>query len=166
MHLIDGEPVAYSLRGLSFMVSGPSWECPDTGQLYSSPDQVDTVLARVHERWREHRGISRAALQSRREALQLSAAQASALLGFGTNQYRTYEQTDKLPSKSNAVLLYLLMTDLGIRALLEASGQALKPAARRRLEQYLAAPAPALVLTQNLNTLPAMWLEGCFCAVA
>jgi len=144
MHLVEVEPTAYTLRGLSLTVGGPAWECPDTQQRYSTPEQVNAVLAQVHQLWRKHYGIGRAALQQRRLDLGLSAAQASALLGFGINQYSKYEQTDKVPSKANAVLLQLLMTDTGIAALLEseAARQALKPAARRRLQQHVAALAP------------------------
>lgn len=143
MQLVEGEVSTFTLRGLSFEVSSPAWECPDTRKRYSDPDQSNVFQARIHHAWRQHHGIGRTALRERRLALGLSAAQASALLGFGTNQYRTYEQTDKLPSKSNAVLLQAFMTDQGIAALLEgeATRQALKPAARRRLQGYVAALA-------------------------
>lgn len=144
MHLVEGEPTSYTFRNVALTASGLMWECPDTQQRYSTPEQVNAVLAQVHRQWRAHLGIGREALRARRLALGLSAAQASALLGFGTNQYRTYEQTDKLPSQSNAVLLQQFTSDKGMAALVEgeAARQVLKPAARRRLQQYVAALAP------------------------
>ena len=146
MRLVAGAPTSYTFRKVALIASGPIWECPDTKQRYNTPEQVNAVLAQVHRLWREHLGIGRVTLQQRRLALGLSAAQASALLGFGINQYSTYEQTDKVPSKSNTVLLQLLMTDQGVAALVEAeaTGQALKPAARRRLRQYVADLAPVV----------------------
>lgn len=144
MHLVAGDPTRYTFRNVALTASGFLWECPDTQQRYSTPEQVNALLAQVHRQWREHLGIGRVALQQRRLALGLSAAQASALLGFGINQYSTYEQTDRVPSRSNAVLLQLLMTNQGITALVEAeaTGKALKPAARRRLRQFVAGLAP------------------------
>jgi transcriptional regulator with XRE-family HTH domain len=154
MRLVEGEPTSYTFRKVALTASGPIWECPDTKQRYSTPEQVNAVLAQVHRLWREHLGIGRVALREHRLALGLSAAQASALLGFGINQYSTYEQTDKLPSQSNAVLLQQFISDKGIAALLEgeAARQALKPAARRRLQQYVAALAPAITLSRPAIT--------------
>ena len=154
MHLVEGEFTSYSFRNVALTARGSMWECPDTQQRYSTPEQVNNVLAQVHRQWREHLGIERLALQRRRQALGLSAAQASALLGFGINQYSKYEQTDKVPSKSNAVLLQLLMTDQGIAALVEAeaAGQALKPAARRRLQQYVAGLVPVTAASRHAIT--------------
>ena len=140
MRLVAGEPISYTFRNVALTARGVMWECPDTQQRYSTPEQVNDVLAQVHRKWRQHLGIGREALRERRLALGLSAAQASALLGFGINQYSTYEQSDKLPSQSNAVLLQQFVSDKGIVALLEveAARQVLKPAARRRLQQYVA----------------------------
>lgn len=138
MRLVADEATAYTLRGLPFTVSGSAWECPDTLERYNTPEQVNEVLARVHHAWRAHHGIDRAALRARRTVLGLSAAQASALLGFGVNQYRTYENTDRLPSKSNAVLLKLLLDDRGLAALLAAGGAGLKAAIGRKVQGHLA----------------------------
>ena len=151
MRLVAGEPTSYTFRKVALTASGPIWECPDTGQRYSTPEQVNAVLAQVHRLWREHLGIGRVALREHRLALGLSAAQASALLGFGINQYSTYEQTDKLPSQSNAVLLQQFVSDKGIAALLEgeAARQALKPAARRRLQQHVAGLAAVAAPTRH-----------------
>ena len=154
MHLVEGEPTSYRFRNVSLTASGFMWECPDTQQRYSTPEQVNAVLAQVHRQWRTHLGIGREALRARRLALGLSAAQASALLGFGINQYRTYEQTDKLPSQSNAVLLQQFISDKGMAALIEgeAARQVLKPAARRRLQQYMAALGPAITFSRPAIT--------------
>lgn len=141
MHEVESPPRPYNFRGETFEVGGPAWECPGTGERYFTPEQGDVFLARVHAAWRAGHGIGKEALRQRRQALGLSAAQASALLGFGVNQYRTYENTDKLPSKSNARLLRLLLDDRALPALAEAAGLALTAATRRKVQAHLAPPA-------------------------
>jgi hypothetical protein len=138
MRLVEGEAVTYTLRGEQFQVRGPAWQCPDTGERYLGPEHLDEVFARLHHAWRERHGIAKEDLQRRAQALGLSDAQASALLGFGVNQYRTYKTTDKLPSKSNARLLQLLCDDRALPALLEAAGPALNKTTRRKLLAYAA----------------------------
>lgn len=146
MREVESEARSYSLRGEQFTISSPVWECPDTGERFFTPEQGDVFLALVHHAWRERQGIAKEALRTRRKALGLSAAQASALLGLGINQYRTYEKTDKLPSKSNALLLRLLTDDRALPVLLDAVGDALIPATRRKLKLHLeqAPAAPAM----------------------
>ncbi|TGE18948.1 hypothetical protein [Hymenobacter elongatus] len=138
MHEVEGEAAAYTFRGQQFQLSSPAWQCPDTGERYNTPEQGNVFLARLHRAWREQNGLSKDALHRRVEALGLSGAQVSDLLGFGINQYRTYVNTDKLPSKSNALLLKLLLTDQGLSALLAAAPETLKPAIGRKVRTHLA----------------------------
>ena len=147
MREVESEARSYSLRGEQFTISSPVWECPDTGERFFTPEQGDVFLALVHHAWRERQGIAKEALRTRRKALGLSAAQASALLGLGINQYRTYENTDKLPSKSNALLLRLLTDDRALPVLLDAAGDALTPATRRKLKLHLEQGAQAAPAT-------------------
>ena len=147
MNLVETEPALHTLRGEQFWVSGPAWECPDTGERYHTPEQGNVLLARLYHAWRERHGIAPESLRQRVAALGLSDAQASALLGFGINQYRTYKNTDKLPSKSNARLLQMLADNRALPALIEAAGPALTPAARRRLLAYCTQQQLATVVT-------------------
>jgi putative zinc finger/helix-turn-helix YgiT family protein len=147
MREVEGDSATYTLRGQEFQVSGPAWECPDTGTRYFTPEQGNILMARLHHAWRERHGIAKEALRARRKALGLSAAQASALLGLGINQYRTYENTDKLPSKSNALLLRLLTDDRALPVLLDAAGDTLTPATRRKLKLHLEQVAHAVPAT-------------------
>lgn len=149
MREVENEAGLYTLRGEQFMVGGPAWQCLDTGKEYFTPEQGNVFLARLHHAWRERHGIAKEALQTRRKALGLSAAQASALLGLGINQYRTYENTDKLPSKSNALLLRLLTDDRALPVLLDAAGDALTPATRRKLKLHLEQGAQAAPATSR-----------------
>lgn len=152
MREVMGGAATYTLRGQEFQVSGPAWECPDTGERYFTPEQGNVVLARLHQAWREQHGISQQALRQRGQALGLSDAQASALLGFGINQYRTYKSTDKLPSKSNARLLQMLCDDRALVALIEAAGSALTAATKRKLLAYAAHhQMAALATSANLT---------------
>lgn len=147
MREVEGDSATYTLRGQEFQVSGPAWECPDTGTRYITPEQGNILMARLHNAWRERHSIAKEALRTRRKALGLSAAQASALLGLGINQYRTYENTDKLPSKSNALLLRLLTDDRALPVLLDAAGDVLTPATRRKLKLHLEQEAQAAPAT-------------------
>ena len=160
MRLVQGEPTNYTFRNVQFTATGLMWECPDTEQRYSTPDQVDAVLAQVHRQWRAHLGIGRTALRERRLALGISAAQASALLCFGINQYSTYETTDKLPSKSNAHLLQLLCDDRALPSLIDAAGAALTPTARRKLLAYVARHQPAFLATSASLTATTLGISG------
>lgn len=151
MREVENEATLHTLRGETFMVGSPAWECPDTGERYFTPEQGNIFLSRVHAAWRERHGISKEALRQRRKALGLSAAQASALLGFGVNQYRTYENTDKLPSKSNARLLRLLLDDPALPALVKAAGAALNAAGQRKVQAYLARPVAQVIIPRVSN---------------
>ena len=162
MRLVEGAPATYTLRGEQFRVGGPAWECPAAGERYTTNDQDFDVVGRLHHAWRERHGIAPAALQRRGKALGLSDAQASALLGFGVNQYRTYKTTDKLPSKSNARLLQMLCDERALPALLEAAGDALTAATRRKLAKHLAQRAgqPAAAARPQLTTRPLDRAQG------
>jgi len=152
MREVEGDVATYTLRGQEFQVSGPAWQCPDTGERYFTPEQGNVLLARLHHAWRARHGISQQALRQRGQALGLSDAQASALLGFGINQYRTYKNTDKLPSKSNARLLQMLCDDRALVALMEAAGSTLTAATKRKLLAYAAQhQMAALATSANLT---------------
>ena len=122
MRLVEGEAFPYTFRHEIFVMGGPAWECPVTGKRYNTPEQETEFIDRIHGAWRERHGVDKETLRARRKALGLSAAQASALLGLGTNQYRTYEKTNNLPSQSNARLLRLLSDDRALPALVAAAG--------------------------------------------
>jgi putative zinc finger/helix-turn-helix YgiT family protein len=145
MFEVEGEARTYTLRGQQFQISSPAWQCPDTGERYNSPEQGDIFLVRLHRAWRERNGIDKDALRQRRKALGLSAAQMSALLGFGVNQYRTYEKTDKLPSKSNAVLLRLLLSDKGLASLLAVAPESLSANTRRKVKAHSVDQLPSAI---------------------
>lgn len=154
MRLVEGAVATYTLRGEQFQAGGPAWECPDTGERFTTDAQDMAVVEVLHQAWRHAHGIEQEQLRLRRKALGLSAAQASALLGLGTNQYRTYEQTNKLPSKSNATLLKLLLTREGVAALLHANEAALTAPARRKLLAHLQTTAMTPAFTKMYEAAP------------
>ena len=151
MRLVEGESAIYTFRGRQFQLAHEAWECPDTGERYTAPEQDAAFIAHLHTTWREKRGISAVALRKRRTQLGLSAAQTSALLGLGVNQYREYESTDKLPSKSNAQLLRLLCDDRSLVSLMEAADIEFTPASKRKLQTYLARPVEQLIIPRLSN---------------
>ena len=73
-------------------------------------------------------------------------------MGFGINQYRTYKNTDKLPSKSNARLLQMHCDDRALVALMDAAGSTLTAATKRKLLAYAAQhQMAALATSANLT---------------
>lgn len=151
MRQVDGDSATYTFRGRQFQLVHQAWECPDTGERYTTPEQDAAFIARLHAAWREQRGISAATLHQRRTRLGLSAAQTSALLGLGVNQYREYENTDKLPSKSNARLLRLLCDDCSLASLMEAADTDLTPTSKRKLHAYLSRPVEQVIIPRLSN---------------
>ena len=119
---------------------------------YALPATIPRLSRSALHRCFQRHGISQQALRQRGRALGLSDAQASALLGFGINQYRTYKNTDKLPSKSNARLLQMLCDDRALVALMEAAGSTLTAATKRKLLAYAAQhQMAALATSANLT---------------
>lgn len=151
MRLVEGEPAIYTFRGRKFQLAHQAWECPDTHERYTSPEQDAAFIAHLHAAWREKRGISAGVLRRRRAQLGLSAAQTSALLGLGVNQYREYESTDKLPSKSNAQLLRLLCDDRSLASLMETADIEFTPISKRKLQAYLSRPVEQLIIPRLSN---------------
>lgn len=151
MRQVEGESATYTFRGRQLQLSHKAWECPDTGERYTTPEQDIEFIAHLHAAWREQYGISAGALHQRRTKLGLSAAQTSALLGLGINQYREYENTDKLPSKSNARLLRLFCDDRSLLSFMEAGDIDLTLASKRKLQAYLSRPVEQVITPRLSN---------------
>ena len=77
------------------------WVCNDTGEEFTTSEQDGASIAQVYNRYREKYGIPYVdEIVGLRKRYGLSCASMSAILGFGPNQWRLYEQGE-VPSVSN-----------------------------------------------------------------
>lgn len=125
----------FEMRGQTLQVTFPVYRCVQSEQEFTTDEQDEIFLAKLELKWREHNHVPSAAqLTTRREALGLSAREASRLLGFGVNQFRQYE-SGELPSESNALLLRLFCDERVLNSLLQARLAALPSKTVRKLQE-------------------------------
>lgn len=125
----------FEMRGQTLQVTFPVYRCVQSEQEFTTDEQDEAFLAKLEQKWREHNHVPSAAqLTARREALGLSAREASRLLGFGVNQFRQYESSE-LPSESNALLLRLFCDERVLNSLLQARLAALPSKTVRKLQE-------------------------------
>ena len=85
------------------------WICDDTGDEFTTTDQDGASLAQVYNSYREKFGIPYPdEIIGLREKYGLSCASMSSILGFGSNQWRLYEQGE-VPSVSNGRMIRSIM---------------------------------------------------------
>lgn len=142
----------YTFRGEQFEVTAPVYECADTGEQFTTNEQDEEFISRLHAQWREkHRVPTPEQLRCRREELDLSMREMSDLLGLGVNQWRQYE-AGELPSSSNVLLLQLSCSAQGLAAIVAQREAALPERTRRKLQQAIGAPTiPVMVLVPRVQ---------------
>lgn len=142
----------YDFRGQHFQVSAFCYE-DEKGDQFTTDEQDQQFLDELHRLWRERNQVPvPAQLKARREALGLSAAEVSGLLGFGINVYRQYE-AGELPSESNSRMLKLYCdADPAVLAgLVRAAGEALATRTKRKLSLAQGHTPPGSSFTPRLD---------------
>ncbi|WP_190924298.1 type II TA system antitoxin MqsA family protein [Hymenobacter armeniacus] len=125
----------FEMRGQQIQVTVPVFRCIETGEQFTTDEQDELFLELLEQKWREHNHVPTAEqLTARREALGLSAREASRLLGFGVNQFRQYE-SGELPSESNALLLGMFCDHSMLGKLLQMRLAALPSKTVRKLQE-------------------------------
>ncbi len=141
------------MRGQQLVVEGQRYRCLDTGELFSTGEQDEQFLAALHRQYRERNQVPSAAmLKRRREELNISAREASQMLGFGINQFSLYEGGE-LPSESNTLLLQFFCDPQALQKLVSSRLHAL-PA--RLLEKLRLALQAAPQIYGGRLVVPAM----------
>lgn len=144
----------YEVRGQHVQVEARMCRCTDTGELFTTGEQDQAILAGMYRAWREQNRVpAPARITARRLQLGLSARDASRLLGFGINQFGQYE-AGELPSESNTLLLRFFCDPQMLRRLLNERVDVLPLRAIRKLEkacQVVARPVPRVVSSLVLN---------------
>lgn len=95
--------------------------CEDTGEQFSLEGQDDLVLNQIYGQYRIKHGIPFAdEIVSIRERYGLNYTQISKITGFGTNQWKQYEQ-GVVPSESNGKMIAAMSKKQCMLDLLESS---------------------------------------------
>lgn len=131
------ETRSYEMRGQQVAVSATFYRCVDTGELFTSGEQDEAILAEMYKQYSERNQVPGGdILKRRREKLSISAREASQLLGFGINQFSQYEAGD-LPSESNTLLLQFFCDERQLQFLLNARMHVLPARTIQKLQRAL-----------------------------
>ena len=96
-------------RKETWRVMFPYYKCADTGEQFTTTDSDGVWLAQVRNQYCRKYGIPYMdEIVAVRERYGLSAAKMSAILGFGPNQWRKYEQ-EEVPNVSNGRMIRSIM---------------------------------------------------------
>jgi len=96
-------------RKETFRVMFPYYWCADTGQQFTTTQSDGVWYAQVRNQYCQKYGIPYMdEIVAVREKYGLSAAKMSAILGFGPNQWRKYEQ-EEIPNVSNGRMIRSIM---------------------------------------------------------
>jgi uncharacterized phage-associated protein/DNA-binding transcriptional regulator YiaG len=100
------------------------YECEDTHERFTTTELDEASIAQVYNQYRAKYGIPfPEEIKRIRQHYGLSATKMSAILGFGENQYRLYENGD-MPSEANGKVLMSIMNQDVFKAFVEnARGQ-------------------------------------------
>lgn len=129
-----------TFRGEQFTITTQAYLCVETNEEFTTTTQDDEMMAQVRRLWCERHQVPTAEqLRARRTTLGLSTIEVSALLGFGINEYRQYENGAKVPSKSNAraLRLFVKASPTTLADLVEAACEDLKPKTLQKLHSAL-----------------------------
>ncbi len=151
---LDSQTLTY--RSQTFQIHAHYYECADTGETFTTEELDELNLLQLHNQYREQNHILfPEQVKALREYYGVSQRSMSALMGFGVNQYRSYEDGE-IPSLSNAKLIGLARDARNFRELVLERKGAMKERELadllRRVDQRLVVPDNA-----NLAVLNAVW---------
>ena len=118
------EPSVLTFRKEQFRYVHQFYECQDSHERFTTTELDEANLAQVYNQYRAKYGIPfPEEIKRIRQHYGLSATKMSAILGFGENQYRLYENGD-MPSEANGKVLMSIMNPEIFRVFVEnARGQ-------------------------------------------
>ena len=103
------EPSVLTFRKEQFRYVHQFYECQDTHERFTTTELDEANLAQIYNQYRAKYGIPfPEEIKRIRQHYGLSATKMSAILGFGENQYRLYENGD-MPSEANGKVLMSIM---------------------------------------------------------
>ncbi len=99
----------WSFRGEKFDYIHSSWYCEGSGEYFTSDEMDDVGFLQVANQYRVKYGIPfKDEIISIRNSYGVSAARMSLIMGFGVNQWRSYE-SGEVPSVSNGRMIRSIM---------------------------------------------------------
>lgn len=99
------EKSTWKFRGEAYEYMHASWLCADTGEKFTTDETDDAGYCQVTNQYRAKYGIPYTdEIIAVRSRYGLSAARMSLILGFGVNQWRSYEDGE-VPSVSNGRMI-------------------------------------------------------------
>ena len=99
------EPDTIEFRGEKYPIVYPSYRDDESGEGFTTTESDGVWYNQLTNQYREKHGIPyQNEIMALRELYGLSATKMSLILGFGTNQYRLYEEGD-VPSESNRKMI-------------------------------------------------------------
>lgn len=103
------EPSVLTFRKEQFRYVHQFYECQDTHERFTTTELDEANIAQIYNQYRAKYGIPfPEEIKRIRQHYGLSATKMSAILGFGENQYRLYENGD-MPSEANGKVLMSIM---------------------------------------------------------
>lgn len=126
--------------------------CEDTGEQFTMEGQDDFVLNQIYSQYRLSHGIPFAdEIIALRERYGLNYTQIGKIMGFGTNQWKQYEQ-GVVPSESNGKIIVTIRNKQCMIALLEASRSEFSEAEYAKVKASImsASDAPVKTMEQQL----------------
>lgn len=103
------EKRTWKFRGEEYDYMHASWLCVDTGERFTTDETDDAGYFQVTNKYRAKYGIPYTdEIVALRKRYALSAAKMSLILGFGVNQWRSYEGGE-VPSISNGRMIRSIM---------------------------------------------------------
>lgn len=115
------EKRSWNFRGEQFEYYHLSWRCEDTGEQFTTDESDTAGFVQVTNQYRAKYGIPYTdEIIEVRKRYGISASKMSLILGFGTNQYRLYEQGE-VPNVSNGRMIVSIMNPKVMQNMLESS---------------------------------------------
>jgi hypothetical protein len=103
------EKSTWKFRGEAYEYMHASWLCSDTGERFTTDELDNASYLQVTNQYRAKYGVPFTdEIISLRRKYGLPAAKMSAILGFGINQWRSYEDGE-VPSVSNGRMIRSIM---------------------------------------------------------
>lgn len=115
------EKCTWNFRGEQYEYYHLSWLCEDTGESFTTDESDTAGFVQVTNQYRAKYGIPYTdEIVEVRKRYGISATKMSLILGFGTNQYRLYEQGE-VPSVSNGRMIRSIMNPKVMLSMVESS---------------------------------------------
>ena len=114
--------------------------CEDTGEQFTIEGQDDLALQQIYCQYRIKHGIPfEDEIKAIRENYGLNFTQINKILGFGSNQWKHYEQ-GMVPSESNGKIIVAIKKKECMLSLLEASRNDFQTAEYEKIKANIAMP--------------------------